>query len=393
MKTPLPLRLAGMALFATLALGLVFGAHYWIFRVLVVEPALAGPWRSAGIALIALGAVSLVLQPIGERTLPRALARCIAWPASIWMGIFFYLAMGLVATELVVRLAGAPALAATVDAEPSSAAGLRALAVCTLAFLAVGAGLRRGLRLPEVRRVEIELARWPRALDGFRIAQISDIHIGPILGRAFAEGVTARVNALDADLVAVTGDLVDGNDALLAAEVAPFGELRGRHGVFFVTGNHDHYSGADAWVARVEALGMRALRNERHVIERDGAAFDLAGVEDHHAHFVGSAREDLDAALAGRDAERPVILLAHDPATFKRARTAGVDLQLSGHTHGGQIWPFVFFVRLATPWVAGLYRAGAATLYVSRGTGFWGPPMRLGAPAEITEITLRAPAP
>jgi hypothetical protein len=194
------------------------------------------------------------------------------------------------------------------------------------------------------------------------------------------------------DLVAVTGDLVDGSVAHLANEVAPFRELRARHGVFFVTGNHDYYSGADDWVAMARSLGMRVLRNERVTIGEAGAAFELAGVEDHHARLVSETHaEDLPRALEGRDPARPVVLLAHDPSTFKRASALGVDLQLSGHTHGGQIFPFGLLVRLAVPFVAGLYERGGSLLYVSRGTGFWGPPMRLLAPAEITELVIRAP--
>jgi hypothetical protein len=189
--------------------------------------------------------------------------------------------------------------------------------------------------------------------------------------------------------VVVTGDLVDGSARRLAAEVAPFAGLRARYGVFFVTGNHDHYSGADSWAEVVRGLGIRVLRNERVEIGPPGESFDLVGVDDHHAHLVGGGREDLARALAGRDPARPAVLLAHDPATFTRARRAAIDLQLSGHTHGGQIWPFVWFVRLATPYVAGRYRDGRAQLYVSRGTGFWGPPLRLGSPAEITEIVVR----
>jgi hypothetical protein len=205
--------------------------------------------------------------------------------------------------------------------------------------------------------------------------------------------VVQRCNALGADLIAITGDLVDGSVAHLADEVAPFASLRAAHGVYFVTGNHDHYSGADPWVACVEGLGIRVLRNQRVTIARDGAAFDLAGVEDHHAHLVsGTQREDLSAALADREPGRPVVLLAHDPLTFRAAARLRVDLQLSGHTHGGQIWPFRYLVRLSTPYVVGHYRQNGAQLYVSRGTGFWGPAMRLFAPAEITEITIRAGA-
>jgi predicted MPP superfamily phosphohydrolase len=225
------------------------------------------------------------------------------------------------------------------------------------------------------------------------VVQISDLHIGPILGQGFATQVVERVNALAPDLVAVTGDLVDGGVRQLAEEVAPFGRLRSRHGVFFVTGNHDHYSNAAAWSERARELGMRVLRNERAEIGASGAVFDLVGVDDHRGDVFGAGGEDLDAALEGRDPLRPALLLAHDPTTFKRASGRGIDLQLSGHTHGGQIWPFRWFVRLAIPFVAGHYRRGDAQLYVSRGTGFWGPPMRLWAPAEITEIVLRRSEP
>jgi predicted MPP superfamily phosphohydrolase len=239
--------------------------------------------------------------------------------------------------------------------------------------------------------VELSLERCPESLDGFRILQLSDVHLGPILGRAFASELVERSNALTPDLVAVTGDLVDGGVRQLAGEVAPLAGLRARHGVFFVTGNHDHYSGARSWTQKVRELGMRPLRNERVEIRDGNSCFDLIGVDDHHgSHFASDGGEDLDTALAGRDPQRPAILLAHDPSTLKRASELGIDLQISGHTHGGQIWPFGYLVRLAIPFVAGRFTRHGAQLYVSRGTGFWGPPMRLFAPAEITEIVVRA---
>jgi len=267
----------------------------------------------------------------------------------------------------------------------------RAAGVVAAAFCFAAAGMRSGLAAPALKRVEVWLERWPASLDGFRIVQLSDIHIGPIRGREFSRHLTERVNASCPDLIAVTGDLVDGSVSRLADEVAPFAALRAAHGVFFVTGNHDHYSGAARWCDVVRGLGIRVLRNERTTVEVAGASFELAGVDDHRSGFeTGRGGEDLDAALAGISGERPVVLLAHDPSTFKRACGMGIDLQISGHTHGGQIWPFGYFVRLAVPFVAGLYRRGSAQLYVSRGTGFWGPPMRLFSPAEITEIRLRS---
>ncbi len=374
------------------ALGFAFLAatHGYLAWRLVLEPAWPEPVRSTALIVVAVLAALLVAQPIAERTLRRPVARFIAWPASLWMGAGFWLLLLLFASDAFLWLAGGVARAADASEPGEGAAAWRAALVLGVAGAAVAAGLRSALAPPRLRRETFAIERWPRALDGFRIVQISDIHIGPILGRDFATALTRRVNELEPDLIAVTGDLVDGSAHLLAGEVAPFAALRARHGVFFVTGNHDHYSGATPWVETVRGLGMRVLRNERVEIGPPGASFDLVGVDDHHAHLVGSGREDLARALAGRDPERAAVLLAHDPATFARARREAIDLQLSGHTHGGQIWPFGWFVRLLTPWVTGRHRDGRAQLYVSRGTGFWGPPLRLGAPAEITEIAIRA---
>jgi predicted MPP superfamily phosphohydrolase len=385
-----------LSLVVLLGSAFLAATHYYIVRRLVLDAGLAEPWRGLCLALVLGLGATLVLQPLGERTLRPPLARLLAWPASLWMGFAFWILLQLLASDALLALAGAVARAAgdaPAEAVAEGAGPLRAAVVAGVALVAGAAGLRGGLRPPRLARVEIELERWPRALDGLRLAQISDVHIGPILGRRFAREVVRRVNELDVDLVAVTGDLVDGGVRQLRDEVAPFAELRARHGVFFVTGNHDHYSGARAWCERAAELGMRVLRNQRVEIRARGAVFDLVGVDDHRGDVLGrGGREDLDAALAGRDPARPAVLLAHDPSTFVRASARGIDLQLSGHTHGGQLWPFGWFVRLAVPFVAGRYRRGAAELYVSRGTGFWGPPMRLFAPAEIGEIVLRSPA-
>jgi predicted MPP superfamily phosphohydrolase len=382
-------RILGMGAFLALALGFIAATHYYLALRLVLDPGWPEPARTLGIAAIATFAALIVLHPIAERAVPRSVARFASWPAALWMGAFFWLFLLLVASDVLLWTAGGVARAADASPPGEGAAALRAVVALSITGAAIAAGLRSGLAPPALRRVEFAIERWPRALDGFRIVQISDIHIGPLLGRAFAAHLAQRVNALAPDLVAVTGDLVDGSAPRLASEVAPFAELRARCGVFFVTGNHDHYSGAEHWSEAVRGLGMRVLRNERVEIGAPGASFDLVGVDDHHAHFAGDGRSDLARALAGRDPERAAVLLAHDPATFSRARREAIDLQLSGHTHGGQIWPFAWFVRIATPYVAGRYRDGRAQLYVSRGTGFWGPPLRLFAPAEITEITLR----
>ena len=258
----------------------------------------------------------------------------------------------------------------------------------------VGYGVGRALGEPDIVDVPVTLPRLPRALDGFTIVQLTDLHVGGTIGRAFIEELVARTNTLGGDLIALTGDFVDGSVDELREAVAPLAELRARHGVYFVTGNHEYYAGADAWVAHVSALGIRVLRNERVEITRDGATFDLAGIDDHSAHkFARGHRADPARALAGRDPARAVVMLAHQPRQVREVAKYDVDLQLSGHTHGGQVWPWHYLVALQQGGlVAGRYRERATQLYVSRGPSYWGPPVRVGAPPEITRVILRASA-
>ena len=373
--------------FLVVILAVGVGGHAYLANRLALDPQWPATLRAGLIGLFGLGLATVLTQIFVRRRL-GILSSALSWVAYTWLGFTFLLLTATFATDAALWILGA---ASTAPQDDPLLARARALLVALVAGAAAVVALRQGLRPPGVRRIEVPLARWPRALDGFRIVQISDVHIGPLLDRRFAAVVAERVNALAPDLVAVTGDLVDGSVARIGDEVEPLGAIRARHGVYFITGNHDFYSGADAWVARVRALGWKALRNERVAIGDGEAHFDLAGVDDHHGARLGAGQgEDLVRALDGRETGRPVVLLAHDPNTFERASQYGVDLQLSGHTHGGQIWPFRHLVRLTTPWVAGLYQRGASAVYVSRGTGFWGPPMRLGAPAEITELILRA---
>ncbi|WP_324802150.1 metallophosphoesterase [Streptomyces cyaneofuscatus] len=247
----------------------------------------------------------------------------------------------------------------------------------------VGYGTANVLRGPSVKRVTVPLAKLPRAAHGFRIAVVSDIHIGPILGRAHTRRIVDTINSTSPDLVAVVGDLVDGSVADLGSAAEPLAGLRARHGSFFVTGNHEYFSGAEQWVNHVRELGLIPLENAR--VEMGG--FDLAGVNDIAGETEGQG-PDFVRALGDRDRGRAAVLLAHQPVVIHDAVEHGVDLQLSGHTHGGQLWPGNYLAELANPTVAGLEQYGDTQLFVSRGAGAWGPPVRVGAPADITVVEL-----
>ncbi|MGW2919898.1 metallophosphoesterase [Streptomyces angustmyceticus] len=254
------------------------------------------------------------------------------------------------------------------------------------ATAAVGYGTATTLAGPVVKRVTVPLAKLPRRAHGFRIAVVSDIHLGPILGRAHTRRVVETINRTNPDLVAIVGDLVDGSVADLAPAAEPLRDLHSRHGAYFVTGNHEYYSGAGSWVDHVRELGIHPLENARTELP----GFDLAGVNDVTGQ-TEQAGPDYDQALSGRDPSRAVVLMAHQPVTIHDTVRFGVDLQLSGHTHGGQMWPFTYIAAATNPTVAGLERYGDTQLYVTRGAGAWGPPVRLGAPPDVTVIELASP--
>lgn len=258
------------------------------------------------------------------------------------------------------------------------------------AVLATLVGYINARRVARVVHVDIPIANLPSALHGFSIAQISDVHVGPTIRRDYVEGIVAAVNRLDADAIAITGDLVDGSVRELATHVAPLAQLRAKYGTYFVTGNHEYYSGERAWTNELRRLGLRVLTNEHVVVDHGDAKLVIAGVTDYGAHhFDPVNRSDPEAALANVPGDVGAkILLAHQPRTAPQAAAAGFDLQLSGHTHGGQFWPWNFFVRFQQPFTAGLDRLGSLWVYTSRGTGYWGPPKRFGAPSEITRIRL-----
>ncbi|MFD3550241.1 metallophosphoesterase [Streptomyces sp. NPDC058655] len=432
--------------FVLVALGvltLLVLVHRWLWIRLVRDTTVPGglPRRVGTSLAIALPLLSVAALTAGRAGAPFWLQQAVAWPGFLWLALLLYLTLTMLVAEpiralLLRRLAhrpspegvtapaGAPVpapagAAASSDvpapsetpapatagapgapeapAAPAAVPAVRGPSRRTLARAVGGAaaaaavatvanGAHGVLRGPTVKRVHVPLAKLPRAAHGFRIAVVSDVHLGPVLGRAHTRRIVDTVNRTQPDLIAIVGDLVDGSVHDLGPAAEPLRELRARHGAYFVTGNHEYFSGAAQWVEHVRELGLTPLENAR----RELPYFDLAGVNDIAGESEGQG-PDFAAALDDRDRARAAVLLAHQPVVIHDAVRYGVDLQLSGHTHGGQLWPGKYLADLANPTVAGLERYGDTQLYVSRGAGAWGPPVRVGAPSDITVVELASP--
>jgi len=347
-------------------------------------------WLLAGLLAVSAALVPLALRRRRGKRTPAQVRRSdlLAWVSLTLMGLFsslFVLTLMRDAVELVLLLAGLVGLPRV----PAHWFDLSAAGVVVLALLVTLIGLFNARRRPRVKIVDVPLKDLPAALNGFKIAQISDMHIGPTIKRPMMKYVVATINRLDVDVVAITGDLVDGNVYELSRHVAPLAGLRSRHGTFFVTGNHEYYSGVMPWIKYLPTLGVRVLLNEHVILLHHHAPIVLAGVTDFSAaSYDTSHRSDVALAITGAPRAAVKVLLAHQPRSAPAAEAAGFDLQLSGHTHGGQFLPWNFFVRFQQPFTAGLHRVKDMLIYISRGTGYWGPPKRFGAPSEITLLRL-----
>ncbi|SDP25075.1 hypothetical protein SAMN05660199_03480 [Klenkia soli] len=392
---------------AVVALAMVL-LHGWLWFRLVRSTTRPGRVRRWLTVLTVVLAVLPTAAVLGRRSLPFGVQAPLDWVGYTWLGVAFYAFLALLVLEpvrwvlrAVQRRRPVPEPGPATEPEPAPEPAdvprrlflARSLAV-TAGVAAVGTagyGVWAANSAPVVRRVPITLAGLDPALAGYRIVTFSDGHLSATYGGRRFERLVEMVNAQSPDAVAIVGDLVDGEVAELREDVAPLGDLVSRDGAFFVTGNHEYFVDTDAWLTHLDGLGIGILRNERVALRRGGGSFDLAGIDDRTAAASGLTGHgaDLGAALAGRDTAVPVVLLAHQPVQVEQARAAGVDLQLSGHTHGGQLWPFDYAVRLDQPAVEGLSRQGDTQLYVTAGAGYWGPPMRVGARPEITVIELQ----
>ncbi|MDB5882057.1 MAG: putative phosphohydrolase [Ramlibacter sp.] len=372
-------------------LGLSTALHVYVGARLL--PAFHAPWAAAALTLLLI--VSTLFVPLGmlaRRYTKPPVSDSLAAIGLLFMGLFSSLLVLTALRDVALLLLWLASLAAPGAIGLATVRDATGIAVPLLALFITLIGFWNARRTAGVVTVRVPLRGLPQALEGFRIVQISDIHVGPTIRRSYIEGIVEAVNRLKPDLVAITGDLVDGPVPELSAHVAPLARLLSKHGSFFVTGNHEYYSGVLPWLVELKRLGIKVLHNEHVVIERGGATLVLAGVPDYNAgHFDESHRSKPQQAMAGAPEDAGArVLLAHQPRSAPAAAQAGFDLQLSGHTHGGQFLPWNFFVRFQQPFTAGLHRLGRMWVYVSRGTGYWGPPKRFGAPSEITELMLVA---
>nr|WP_198981967.1 metallophosphoesterase [Herbaspirillum sp. ASV7] len=373
-------------------LGLLAALHAWIgWQLLPALSTHTGVIVVGGLVLllsVLLMPVALMAPYLKRRGLSETWSDRLAWAGMLAMGAF---SSALLLTLLrALALAALPWLSLPAIQQHEMVTSTAWL-VLALTVAATVIGLLNARRTAAVVDVSVPINDLPPQLEGFTIVQISDIHVGPTIKAPYLQAIVDKVNALQPDVVAITGDLVDGSVRQLAAHTAPLAQLRARHGAYFVTGNHEYYSNAHEWIDEVRRLGLTVLMNEHVVLRHEGAGLVLAGVTDYTAHqFDPAHRSDPHAAIANAPAEGPRILLAHQPRTATLAAQAGFDLQLSGHTHGGQFFPWNFFVPLQQPYVAGLKRLESLWVYVSRGTGYWGPPKRLLAPSEITRLRLTA---
>ncbi len=384
-------------LFFTFAILIVGSIHFYFWTRLVANTLLPDSYKTIGKYIIITLALAIPVSAILSRFISYPYARPLLWISYFWLGIMLLLFVILISVDLLkalIYLYSKFASGSNSTADPERRkflATLFAAGATTIALAAGGIGVFKYYKRAVVKKIYIDLPGLPAVFNGFRIVQISDLHIGQLMTKSRLAEVVEQVNALQPDLIVLTGDLVDGSVEHLAAEISPIKFLRAKKGSFFVTGNHEYISGIEDWLPEIEKTGISILDNKNIEIFEQNDSFYLAGVNDREAkRFNEKHAADFNRALSGLDKTKKKILLAHQPVDVREAANFDVDLVLSGHTHGGQIWPFNYLVYLQQPYLKGFYTYKNTLLYVNQGTGCWGPPMRLGSENEITEIILRS---
>ena len=386
-----------LMIFLTIVIIVVSSVHYYLWLRLVRDTGIIGRYRSIATFSLIFMAVLLPLSIYFSRALPYNYFRPVLWIAYLWLGIMMLLFVTFIAIDIIKLLIGiVNYLSSTSNNkyDPSRkkfitgiiSYGATALVAGTTIF-----GVKNYLSKAKVKDLKLKVEGLPDVFNDMTIVQLSDLHIGQLMTKTTLKEIVDQVNDLNPDIIVITGDLVDGNTELLLDEITPLKDLKAREGIYFVTGNHEYYSGVEKWLAEIKRMGIIVLHNENVKITKEDKFFYLAGVTDKDGErYSKHHKPDYEKALGSIENDKIKILLAHQPVQVNEAAKYGVDLMLSGHTHGGQIWPFHFLVYLQQPYLKGLYKHKNTNLYVNQGTGCWGPPIRIGSENEITRIILKA---
>lgn len=376
---------------------IVLSIHYYLWLRLIRDTGLSDLYKDIGTYSLIAFTLSFPIALLVDRILPLKYSFHLLWLSYLWLGVMmllFFLLFSIDMIKIVIYIFQKLTMAGEEIANPERrefVSGLIASAASTIVLISSGIGVKNYYSNAVVKKFKVALKGLPEALKGFKIVQISDLHLGQMMTKKTLEQVVDQVNSLKPDLIAITGDLADGSTAKLLNEANPLKNLKAEKGIYFVTGNHEYYSGVENWTFAIDKMGIKVLNNENIKIRREDDYFYLAGVTDHEGKNFGREHaSDFEKALSGLENGKKKILLAHQPIAVQKASEYGADLVLAGHTHGGQIWPFNYFVYLQQPYLKGFYDYNGTKLYVNQGTGCWGPPVRLGSKNEITQIILDA---
>ena len=376
---------------------IVLSIHYYLWLRLIRDTGLSCLYKNIGTYSLIAFTLSFPIALLADRILPLKYSFPLLWLFYLWLGVMmllFFLLFSIDMIKIVIYIFQKLVMAGEEIANPERrefVSGLIASAATTIVLISSGIGVKNYYSNAVVKKINVSLKGLPEAFKGFKIVQISDLHLGQMMTKKTLEQIVDQVNSLKPDLIAITGDLADGSTAKLLNEANPLKNLKAEKGIYFVTGNHEYYSGVKNWTLAIDKMGIKVLNNENIKIRREDDYFYLAGVTDHEGKNFGREHaSDFKKALSGLENGKKKILLAHQPIAVQKASEYGTDLVLAGHTHGGQIWPFNYFVYLQQPYLKGFYDYNGTKLYVNQGTGCWGPPVRLGSKNEITQIILDA---